>query len=181
MSSHRLAKHLQHSIVRGPQSEQTHVGALMELTARRRGCSVIQSGGVGHKMHGPETEPTILIVGDKATICVELQGTLQRFGYHVERAHCFESTLGSIREARFDPILLAFNLTSECGVHPRTVGGIRLSRDLRKSGTTIPILVYTVMEGETYKAASLDAHADDFTRRRHRSPTSFRFFVSTSS
>jgi len=55
-----------------------------------------------------------------------------------------------------------FNLTSDCDAHPRTGGGIRLIRDLRKSGTTIPILVYTVMEGEAYETASVDAGADDF-------------------
>jgi two-component system, OmpR family, copper resistance phosphate regulon response regulator CusR len=105
---------------------------------------------------------SILLVDDEATICVELQRTLQELGYHVEVAHTFESAFGSINEARFDAILVEFNLTSECGANPRTGGGIRLIRDLRKSGTTIPILVYTVMEGKTYKAASLDAGADDF-------------------
>jgi DNA-binding response OmpR family regulator len=55
-----------------------------------------------------------------------------------------------------------FNLSSENAAHPRTGGGIRLIRDLRKSGTTIPILVYTVMEGETYETAALDAGANDF-------------------
>ena len=105
---------------------------------------------------------SILLVDDEAAFCVELQRTLQERGYHVDVAHTFESALGSIREARYDAILVEFNLTSECGAHPRTGGGIRLIRDLRKSGTTIPILVYTVMEGETYETASLDAGADDF-------------------
>jgi len=105
---------------------------------------------------------SILLLDDEAAICVELQRTLQELGYRVEVAHTFESALGSINETRFDAILVEFNLTSECGANPRTGGGIRLIRDLRDSGTTIPILVYTVMEGKTYKAASLDAGADDF-------------------
>jgi len=105
---------------------------------------------------------SILLVDDEAAICVELQRTLQELGYQVEVAHTFESALGSINETRFDAILVEFNLTSESGASPRTGGGIRLIRDLRDSGTTIPILVYTVMEGKTYKAASLDAGADDF-------------------
>jgi DNA-binding response OmpR family regulator len=105
---------------------------------------------------------SLLLVDDEATICGELQRTLQELGYRVEVAHTVKSAFGSINEARFDAILVEFNLTSECDAHPRTGGGIRLIRDLRKSGTAIPILVYTVMEGETYKAASLDAGADDF-------------------
>jgi DNA-binding response OmpR family regulator len=105
---------------------------------------------------------SILLVDDEAAVSVELQRTLQELGYHVEIAHTVESALGSISEARFDAILVEFNLRSECSAHPRTGGGIRLIRDLRKSGTTIPILVYTVMEGETYETASLDAGADDF-------------------
>jgi DNA-binding response OmpR family regulator len=105
---------------------------------------------------------SILLVDDEAAICVELQRTLQELGYQVEVAHTFESALGSFREARFDAILVEFNLTSDCRAYPRTGGGIRLIRDLRDSGTTIPILVYTVMEGESYETASLDAGADDF-------------------
>jgi len=109
---------------------------------------------------------SILLVDDEAAICVELQRTLQELEYHVEIAHTLETALGSIREARFDAILMELNLKSECGAHPRTGGGIRLIRDLRRLGTTIPILVYTVMEGETYKAASLDAGADDFILKK---------------
>jgi DNA-binding response OmpR family regulator len=109
---------------------------------------------------------SILLVDDEAAICVELQRTLQELGYQVKVAHTFETALGSIRKARFDAILVEFNLRSECGAQPRTGGGIRLIQDLRKSGTTIPILVYTVMEGEIYETASLDAGADDFMLKK---------------
>jgi DNA-binding response OmpR family regulator len=105
---------------------------------------------------------SILLVDDEVEICVELQRTLQELGYHVEVAHTVESALESISEARFGAILVEFNLRSEDAAHPRAGGGIRLIRDLRKSGTTIQILVYTVMEGGTYETASLDAGADHF-------------------
>ena len=75
---------------------------------------------------------------------------------------------------------MEFNLTSKCGAHPKTGGRIRLIRDLRKSGTTIPILEYTVMEGKIYEAAFLDAGADDFILKQILIPTSFRVSVSTS-
>jgi len=109
---------------------------------------------------------SILLVDDEAAICVELQRTLQELEYHVEVAHTFESALGSISETRFDAILVEFNLRSENAAHPRTGGGIRLIRDLRKSGIRIPILVYTVMEGDTYETASLDAGADHFVLKK---------------
>jgi DNA-binding response OmpR family regulator len=109
---------------------------------------------------------SILLVDDEATIAVQLQETLQSFGYQVEAAHTFESAQGSISKRHFDAILVEFNLRSECSDHPRTGGGIRLIRDLRESGTRIPILVYTAMEGETYKTASLDASADDFISKQ---------------
>jgi len=105
---------------------------------------------------------SILLVDNEAAVCVGLQRTLQELGYRVEVAHTVESTLGSISETRFGAILVEFNLTSEWGAHPRTGGGIRLIGDLRKSGTTIPILKYTVMEGEMYESAALNSGADDF-------------------
>ena len=55
-----------------------------------------------------------------------------------------------------------FNLKSEKGTRPRSGRGIRLIRDFRRSEMTIPILVYTVMEGDLYKTTSFDAGADDF-------------------
>jgi DNA-binding response OmpR family regulator len=101
-------------------------------------------------------------VDDETAICVEFQRTLQELGYRVEIAHTVESALGSMSDAQFDAILVEFKLRSKNTTHPRTGGGIRLISDLRKLGSTIPILVYTVMEGETYESASLDAGANDF-------------------
>ena len=109
---------------------------------------------------------SILLVDDEAAISVELQRTLQDIGYHVAIAHTVESALEATSEVRFDAILVEFDLRSENTAHPRTGGGIRLIRNLRKSGTQIPILVYTVMEGETYESASLDAGADDFIQKK---------------
>ena len=109
---------------------------------------------------------SILLVDDEAAICAELQRNFCQFGYQVDLAHSFESALALSSKAEFDLILVEFNLTSERGDHPRSGEGLRLIRDLRKSGTTIPILVYTVMEGEAYETASLDAGADDFILKK---------------
>ena len=109
---------------------------------------------------------SILLVDDETIICAEFARTLEGLGFEVEVAPTVESGLSRSEEAHFDAILVEFNLTSEWGAHPRTGGGVRLIRDLRKSGKRIPILVYTAMEGETYQAASLDAGADDYILKR---------------
>ena len=105
---------------------------------------------------------SILLVDDEAVICAELQRTLCQLGYHVDVAHTFETALASIGRAEFDLILVEFNLASESGDHVRSGGGIRLVREFRDSGITIPILIYTVMEGGLYETASLDSGADGF-------------------
>lgn len=109
---------------------------------------------------------SILLVDDEAAICVELQRTLHELEYQVEVAHTVESALESINATRFDMVLVEFNVRSECGTYPRTAGGIRLIRGIRKSGTTVPILVYTVMEGDTYRTASFNAGSDDFISKQ---------------
>jgi DNA-binding response OmpR family regulator len=105
---------------------------------------------------------SILLVDDEANICVELQGMLQGFGYHVEVAHTFESALSWFGKGHFDAIVVEFNLKSEDPAQPRTGNGIRLVRQLRALDISVPILMYTVMEGEFYQTTSLDAGADEF-------------------
>lgn len=105
---------------------------------------------------------SILLVDDEANISVELQRTLQGFGYQVEAVHTFESALSWFDKAQFDVILVDFNLKSEDSAQPRTGNGIRLVRQLRALDISVPILMYTVMEGEFYQTTSLDAGADEF-------------------
>jgi DNA-binding response OmpR family regulator len=64
--------------------------------------------------------------------------------------------------AQFDAILVEFNLRSERSAHPRTGNGLQVIRQLRASEITAPILMFTVMKGELYETASLDAGEDDF-------------------
>jgi DNA-binding response OmpR family regulator len=105
---------------------------------------------------------SILLVDDEEAVATELQRNLRQFGYKVDLAHTFETALASIGNAKFDLILAEFNLVSEHGEHARSGGGIRLVRAFRDSGITIPILIYTVMEGEMYERAALDEGADEF-------------------
>jgi DNA-binding response OmpR family regulator len=105
---------------------------------------------------------SILLVDDETIICAELQRTLRRFRFHVEAAHTLEAALRSIRRTTFDAILLEFNLKSERSTNARAGNGLQLLRQLHASHITVPVLMFTAIEGEPYKAASLDAGADDF-------------------
>ena len=105
---------------------------------------------------------SILLVDDEAIICTELQRTLERFEFRVETAQTVESALSRIQEAQFDAILVEFNLKSECNTQPRAGNGLQLIRRIRAFRITVPVLMFTVMEGELYEKASLDAGADEF-------------------
>jgi two-component system, OmpR family, response regulator QseB len=105
---------------------------------------------------------SLLLVDDEVPIALELQRTLQGFGFHVEAAHTFESALDRAGKSCFDAILVEFNLRSELCDHPRTGNGPRLISELRALKITVPILMLTVMKGTIYEAASFQAGADDF-------------------
>jgi DNA-binding response OmpR family regulator len=120
---------------------------------------------------------SILLVDDEENICVELQRTLQGLGYHVEVAHTFESALSCFGKSHFDVIFLEFNLRADDPAQPRTGNGIRLVRQLGGLETSVPILMYTVMEGELYKTTSLDASVDEFISKSE----SFSSFLASAS
>ena len=68
----------------------------------------------------------ILLVDDEAIIGVEFKRTLERFGYRVEMSQTLESALSRIHEARFDVILVEFNLRTESSSHFRAGNGLQL-------------------------------------------------------
>jgi DNA-binding response OmpR family regulator len=73
-----------------------------------------------------------------------------------------ESRLSRAEAARFDAILVEFNVRTERGAYPRSGNGLKVIRQLRVLGVSAPVLMFTSMEGEFYETASLDAGADDF-------------------
>jgi DNA-binding response OmpR family regulator len=105
---------------------------------------------------------SILLVDDEAVIAAEFARTLEGLGFKVEVSCTVESGLCHARTARFDAILVEFNVRSERGAHPRSGNGLMLIRQLRASEVAAPILMFTAMEGEFYETASFDAGADDF-------------------
>ena len=105
---------------------------------------------------------SILLVDDETVICAEFARTLEDLGFEIKLAPTVESGLSCAEEARFDAILVEFNVRSKRRAHPRTGNGLQLVRQLRASDVNTPVLMFTAMEGELYETASLDAGADDF-------------------
>jgi DNA-binding response OmpR family regulator len=105
---------------------------------------------------------SILLVDDETVIAAEFQRTLRQCKLNVKVAHTVEAALRSVRKTRFDAILLEFNLRSEHCAHPRAGNGLRLVQQLRILHFTVPVLMFTVMDGKPYELSSLAAGADDF-------------------
>jgi DNA-binding response OmpR family regulator len=80
--------------------------------------------------------------------------TLNRFGFEVELADSGKGAHAWLTKAHFDLIVVDFDLS------PRQKGAAVLEPS--KSRIMSPILVHTVLEGELYETASLDAGADDY-------------------
>ena len=59
-----------------------------------------------------------------------------------------ESGLSRAETARFDAILVEFNVRSERGAHPRSGNGLKVIRQLRASEMPAPVLMFTAMEGK---------------------------------
>jgi DNA-binding response OmpR family regulator len=105
---------------------------------------------------------SILLVDDEATISAKLQTTLQHFGFRVEVALSIETAQHRATKEQFDAILVDFDLRSETSAHPSLGNGTGLVIQLRASGVTVPILMFTVLDGEFYETSSLNAGADDY-------------------
>lgn len=105
---------------------------------------------------------SILLVDDEATISAKLQTTLQHFGFRVEVALTIETAQDRATKEQFDAILVDFDLRSETSAHPNLGNGTGLVIQLRALGVAVPILMFTVLEGEFYETSSLNAGADDY-------------------
>jgi DNA-binding response OmpR family regulator len=114
---------------------------------------------------------SILLVDNEIEVAEALQRTLCHYGFHAEIA---DSNLAAQRWAgktEFDIILIEFNLapakplSNEAGAayYGSACGrGTALIRELRAAKVTSLIVVYSVLRGELYETAALDAGADDY-------------------
>jgi DNA-binding response OmpR family regulator len=113
---------------------------------------------------------SILLVDDETVICAEFARALERLGFEVETAPTVESGLSRAEKARFDAILVEFNIRSDRPAHSRSGNGIQFVQQLRALEVSAPILMFTAMSGELYETASLDAGADDFIPKTTSTP-----------
>jgi DNA-binding response OmpR family regulator len=114
---------------------------------------------------------SILLVDGEKFAAAALRGILTRFGFEVELADSGRAAHEWLKRREFDLILVEFDLspgpTGEVVREPSKSAagcwsGTGLIRELRATHVTSPILVHTVLEGELYETASLDAGADDY-------------------
>lgn len=114
---------------------------------------------------------SILLVDSEVVVATALQTTLRRFGLDVDLAASYEAAHERLQMQTFDLILVEFDLSSrpnekstfelsQCG--KESWSGPGLVRELRATGVSCPILVYTAHDADLYETASLDAGADDY-------------------
>ncbi len=96
---------------------------------------------------------TILVVDDEPQIRRVLRTTLASRGYVIVDAKTGEEGIELVRKERPDLVLLDVNMPG--------MGGIEACREIRR-GSTAPIIMLTVRNGERDKVAALDAGADDY-------------------
>lgn len=104
---------------------------------------------------------SVLLIDDEAVVAHGLQRTLRNFRFEVQLADDAETALKLIKENEFDLILVDFDLGPK-GKSKERITGHGLVHALRVAGITLPILMYTVLEGEHYEMASLQAGADGY-------------------
>jgi len=104
---------------------------------------------------------SILLVDDEAVVAEGMQRTLRNFGFEVQLAENAELARKLIDETKFDLILVDFDLGPREG-STQNSSGTGLVFELRAAKVGIPILIYTVLEGEWYELASLHAGADGY-------------------
>lgn len=103
----------------------------------------------------------ILVVDDEPQIRRVLRATLTAQGYEVQDARTGEDALVSVRNSRFDLILLDMNMPG--------MGGLETCRSIR-SGSEVAIIMLTVHDAEQDKVAALDAGADDYITKPFSMP-----------
>ncbi len=99
------------------------------------------------------TTGRILVVDDEPQIRRVLRTTLSAQGYEVFDARSGEEALLSIRDQRFDLVLLDMNMPG--------MGGLAACREIR-AGSDAAIIMLTVRGSEHDKVTALDAGADDY-------------------
>lgn len=99
----------------------------------------------------------ILVVEDEPGIAMGLEEDLTLEGYAVEIVRDGDSALRRAREGRFDMILLDVMLPGK--------DGFQVCRELRRLGSSTPIIVLTARTNEAEKVLGLQLGADDYVSK----------------
>ena len=96
----------------------------------------------------------ILVVEDERTVASALRRGLQAEGYDIDLADNGEDGLWMAKEGSYDLIILDIMLPKK--------NGYQVCRELRDSGSWVPVLMLTAKDGEYDEAEGLDTGADDY-------------------
>jgi DNA-binding response OmpR family regulator len=109
---------------------------------------------------------SLLLVDDEPLISVELQNSLQKAGFHVERAEDVESAKAMVDKTHFDLMIIDLNLKAERSGQPHPENGTGLVQELRAGGINVPILMHSALTGDYHEMASLNAGADVYVIKK---------------
>jgi two-component system KDP operon response regulator KdpE len=103
----------------------------------------------------------VLVVDDELPIRRVLRSVLAARGYEVQDVPSGEDAVESLRQSRFDIVLLDLNMPG--------IGGLQACRQIRTSSAAA-IIMLTVSDSEEDKVAALDAGADDYVTKPFGTP-----------
>lgn len=96
----------------------------------------------------------LLVIEDERALADLLCGALERSGFAVDVAGTLDAATGFLDVVTYDAVVLDLGLPDG--------DGIVLLRNLRKKGSTVPILILTARDGPEDRVLGLDAGADDY-------------------
>jgi DNA-binding response OmpR family regulator len=104
----------------------------------------------------------ILLVEDEIHLAKGLKFNLEMEGYDVVHADNGEAALDCFRKEEFDMLILDLMLPK--------LGGIEVSREIRKTDARFPILMLTAKSTNDDRALGLEAGADDYLAKPFHLP-----------
>jgi len=104
----------------------------------------------------------ILVVEDDHRVAENVATGLERAGFSVDIAGNGNQAVDAARAIDYDAIVLDVMLPGK--------DGIAVSKDLRRSGREVPILMLTALDEVVERVAGLDAGADDYLSKPFAMP-----------
>src|ERR1700733_4996693 len=102
----------------------------------------------------------VLVVDDDPQIRRVMRVTLTGQGYEIDDAKSGDGALETLRERRFDLVLLDMNMPG--------MSGLEACRMIRRQ-SEVAVIMLTVRDNESDKVEALDAGADDYVTKPFKS------------